>query len=46
MPEPVPTLLIPGLFATPRLYGEQLEALWRLGPVMVADHRRRDTMRL
>jgi pimeloyl-ACP methyl ester carboxylesterase len=41
----VPTLLIPGLMATPRLYADQLPALWRLGPVMVADHRGADSMK-
>jgi pimeloyl-ACP methyl ester carboxylesterase len=44
MPEALPTLLIPGLFATPQLYAAQLPALWRLGPVMVADHRRHADM--
>jgi len=44
MSETIPTLLIPGLMATPRLYADQLTALWRLGPVMVADHRRADSM--
>jgi pimeloyl-ACP methyl ester carboxylesterase len=36
---PHPTLLIPGLLCTPELYGPQIPALWRFGPVMVADHR-------
>lgn len=44
MTETLPTVLIPGLFLTPRLYAEQLPALWRFGPVMVADHRRDDSM--
>jgi pimeloyl-ACP methyl ester carboxylesterase len=44
MSETVPTLLIPGLMATPRLYADQLTALWHLGPVMVADHRHADNM--
>jgi pimeloyl-ACP methyl ester carboxylesterase len=35
---PLPTVLIPGLYATPRLFAAQLEPLWRHGPVMVADH--------
>ena len=39
-----PTVLIPGLFASPRFYEKQLAALWRFGPVMVADHTRDDTM--
>jgi len=39
-----PTLLIPGLLCTPRLYAEQIPALWRFGPVMVADHTRHDNV--
>jgi pimeloyl-ACP methyl ester carboxylesterase len=42
--EQVPTVLIPGLLCTPRLYADQLPALWRRGPVMVASHRHDDTM--
>lgn len=37
---PLPTVLIPGLYATPRLFAAQLPALWRHGPVTVADHTR------
>jgi pimeloyl-ACP methyl ester carboxylesterase len=40
----VPTLFIPGLALSPRLYAEQLPAAWRLGPVGVADHTRDDSM--
>jgi pimeloyl-ACP methyl ester carboxylesterase len=40
MPNDLPTVLVPGLFCSPRLYAEQLPALWRLGAVTVADHRR------
>ncbi|MGD0503616.1 MAG: alpha/beta fold hydrolase [Steroidobacteraceae bacterium] len=40
MTEPLPTLLIPGLLCTPRLYAEQIPPLWRLGPVTIADHTR------
>lgn len=40
----LPTVLIPGLFFTPRFYERQLAALWRFGPVMVADHTRDDSM--
>ncbi len=39
-----PILLVPGLNCSPRLYAAQIPALWRLGPVMVADHRRGETM--
>ena len=38
--EALPIVLIPGLLDSARLYAEQLPALWRLGPVMVADHTR------
>src|SRR5271156_147560 len=35
---------MPGLTCTPRLYAEQIPALWQFGPVTVADHRRDDSM--
>ena len=44
MTEPLPTVLIPGFVCTPRLYAEQIPALWRCGPVMIADHTRDETM--
>lgn len=44
MTEPIPIVLIPGLFASPRLYAEQISPLWRFGPVTVADHRRDDSV--
>ncbi len=44
MPEPLPTLLLPGLLASARLYAPQLPVLWQFGPVMVADHRRDDSI--
>lgn len=44
MAEALPTLLIPGLAATPRLFADQLGPLWRLGPAMFADHRRADSV--
>jgi pimeloyl-ACP methyl ester carboxylesterase len=44
MRAPLPTVLIPGLLCTPRLYVEQIPALWRFGPVTVADHTRDDSM--
>ena len=40
MVEALHTVLVPGLLCTPRLYAEQLPALWRLGPVTLADHTR------
>jgi pimeloyl-ACP methyl ester carboxylesterase len=44
MAESVPILLVPGLNCSPRLYRGQMPALWRFGPVTVADHTRDDTM--
>ncbi len=44
MSEPLPIVLIPGLLCTPELYAPQIPLLWRFGPVMVADHRRDDSM--
>jgi pimeloyl-ACP methyl ester carboxylesterase len=40
----LPIVLIPGLTCTPRLYAEQIPALWQFGPVTVADHRRYDNV--
>jgi pimeloyl-ACP methyl ester carboxylesterase len=40
VPAPLPTVLIPGLYATPRLFAAQLPPLWAHGPGMVADHTR------
>ena len=33
-----------GLICSARLYASQIPALWRFGPVMIADHRRDDSM--
>jgi pimeloyl-ACP methyl ester carboxylesterase len=44
MAETLPVLLVPGLNCSPRLYRDQIPALWAFGPVTVADHRRDDTM--
>jgi len=44
MSESLPTVLVPGLLCSARLYSEQIPALWPFGPVTVADHRRGDTM--
>jgi pimeloyl-ACP methyl ester carboxylesterase len=41
---PTPTVLAPGLLCSARLYAPQIPALWRLGPVQVADHTRADSM--
>jgi pimeloyl-ACP methyl ester carboxylesterase len=39
---PAPTVMVPGLLCSPRLYAEQLPALWRFGPVSVASHHHDD----
>jgi pimeloyl-ACP methyl ester carboxylesterase len=44
MREPLPVLLVPGLNCSARLYAEQIPALWRFGPITVADHTRDDSM--
>jgi pimeloyl-ACP methyl ester carboxylesterase len=41
---PLPIVLIPGLLDSPRLYAPQIPALWRTGPVTLADHTRDDSM--
>lgn len=41
---PLPTVLVPGLLCSPRLFAEQLPALWRLGPVTVASHHDGDSV--
>src|SRR5262245_18500951 len=46
MATPLPVVLIPGLNCSARLYAEQIPALWRFGPVQVADHTRANTMDL
>jgi pimeloyl-ACP methyl ester carboxylesterase len=43
---PLPVVLIPGLNCSARLYAEQVPALWRFGPVQVADHTRANNMDL
>jgi pimeloyl-ACP methyl ester carboxylesterase len=42
--EGLPTVLVAGLNCSARLYAEQILVLWQYGPVIVADHRRDDTM--
>jgi pimeloyl-ACP methyl ester carboxylesterase len=39
-PDSLPIVLVPGLNCSARLYAQQIPALWRFGPVMVADHTR------
>jgi pimeloyl-ACP methyl ester carboxylesterase len=40
----LPSVFLPGLLCTPRLYAEQISALWAFGPVMVGDHTRDDSV--
>jgi pimeloyl-ACP methyl ester carboxylesterase len=40
----LPLVLVPGLNCSARLYAEQVPALWRFGPVQIADHTRADSM--
>jgi pimeloyl-ACP methyl ester carboxylesterase len=42
--EMLPTILIPGLGASARLYSDQIPALWRFGSVTVANHTRHNSM--
>jgi pimeloyl-ACP methyl ester carboxylesterase len=44
MADPLPLVLVPGLGCSARLYRPQLDALWRFGPITVADHTRDATM--
>jgi len=40
----LPIVLVPGLNCSARLYAEQIPALWRFGPVTVADQRRDESI--
>jgi pimeloyl-ACP methyl ester carboxylesterase len=44
MPDALPIVLVPGLNCSARLYADQIPALWRFGPVFVADHTRDETI--
>jgi pimeloyl-ACP methyl ester carboxylesterase len=44
MDNSMPILLIPGLAGSPRIYAPVASAMWRLGPVTVANHVRDDTI--
>jgi pimeloyl-ACP methyl ester carboxylesterase len=44
MPECLPIVLIPGLACSPRLYAEQIAALWTSGPVTIAQHAQHPSM--
>ena len=44
MSDNLPIVLVPGLNCSARLYAEQIPALWRFGPVTVADQRRDESI--
>ena len=44
MTDSLPIVLVPGLNCSARLYAEQIPALWRFGPVTVADQRRDESI--
>src|SRR6202011_5633166 len=44
MDNSMPILLIPGLVSSSRIYAPVMPALWRCGPVTVANHIRDDNM--
>ena len=44
MDDTMPILLVPGLVSSPRIYAPVAPALWRFGPVTVANHVRDDNM--
>jgi pimeloyl-ACP methyl ester carboxylesterase len=44
MDNSMPILLVPGLAGSPRIYAPVASAMWRLGPVTVANHIRDDNM--
>jgi pimeloyl-ACP methyl ester carboxylesterase len=44
MDNSMPILLVPGLVSSPRIYAPVIPALWRFGPVTVANHIRNDNM--
>ena len=42
MTDALPTVFVPGLLCSARLYGPQIPVLWGFGPIMIADHTRDD----
>src|SRR3954447_19363291 len=44
MDQSTPIVLVPGLASSARIYAPVIPALWRFGPVMVANHIRDDSM--
>ncbi|MDB5829246.1 MAG: bpoC [Variovorax sp.] len=44
MPSAQPVLLIPALYCSPRLFEQQIPALWNFGPVQIANHAMGDSI--
>jgi len=44
MDQTTPIVLVPGLASSARIYAPVIPALWRFGPVMIANHIRDDSM--
>ncbi|MEW6642485.1 MAG: alpha/beta fold hydrolase [Pseudomonadota bacterium] len=44
MTDRLPLVLVPGLASSARIYGAVIPALWRAGPVMVANHAQDDSI--
>jgi pimeloyl-ACP methyl ester carboxylesterase len=44
MDNSMPILLVPGLVSSPRIFAPVIPALWRFGPITVANHIRDDNM--
>ena len=44
MDDTMPILLVPGLVSSSRIFAPVMPALWRFGPVTVANHTRDDSM--
>src|SRR6187455_3567494 len=44
MDQTMPILLVPGLASSARIYAPVVPALWRFGPLMIANHIRDDSM--
>ena len=44
MENSMPILLVPGLASSPRIFAPVMSALWRFGPITVANHIRDDNM--
>src|ERR1700712_5313219 len=44
MDDTMPILLVPGLVSSPRIFAPVVPAMWRFGPVTVANHVRDDNL--